>query len=117
MDRTDLFQQFCKEVVLWSTLNHPNVLKLLGVQEGMEAETFASVSEWMEHGNIIMYIKKHPVNRLDLVSKRHLSSAFPTKTQQQLHDAAQGLKYLHSAGLSHGDLKGVSTFRSQLVPF
>ena len=77
--RTELFfQQFCKEVILWSTLNHPNVLKLFGV-EGIEEGKFVAVSEWMEHGNIVEYIKKYPVNRLDLVSKRHLSSAFPTK--------------------------------------
>jgi hypothetical protein len=25
-------QRFCKEVVLWSTLSHPNILKLAGVQ-------------------------------------------------------------------------------------
>ena len=25
-------QRFCKEVVLWKTLSHPNILKLVGVQ-------------------------------------------------------------------------------------
>ena len=117
MDRTVLFQQFCKEVILWSTLSHPNVLKLLGTQEGMEAGKFVTVSEWMKHGNIVQYIENYPVNRLDLVSRCHLPAAFPTKTQQQLHDAAQGLEYLHGTGLSHGDIKGVSTFNSQSVPF
>ena len=70
------FQRFCKEVILWSTLNHPNVLKLVGVK-GIEVGRFATVSEWMEHGNIVEYIKKYSVNRLDLVSTRRLSSAFP----------------------------------------
>ena len=78
MDRTDLFQRFCKEVILWSTLNYPNVLKLVGVQEGMETGKFVAVSEWMGHGNIIEYIKKYPVNRLDLVSNRRLLPTFPT---------------------------------------
>ena len=29
---------------------------------------------------------------------------------QQLHGAAQGLEYIHRAGLVHGDLKGVGVF-------
>ena len=31
-------------------------------------------------------------------------------TRQQLHGAAQGLKYIHDAGFAHGDLKGVGVF-------
>ena len=31
------------------------------------------------------------------------------KPRQQLHGAAQGLKYIHDANLIHGDLKGVRT--------
>ena len=38
--------------------------------------------------------------------------------RRQLHGAAQGLKYIHRAGLIHGDLKGVGVFslRDQLFP-
>ena len=60
-------QQFCKEVVLWSALSHPNILKLAGVQGDMERGQFVTVSEWMAHGNIMEYIKKNHVNRLELV--------------------------------------------------
>lgn len=60
-------QQFCKEVVLWNTLSHPNVLKLVGVQGDMGKGQFSTVSEWMEHGNIMQFIKYNHVNRLDLV--------------------------------------------------
>ena len=60
-------QQFCKEVVLWNTLSHPNVLKLVGVWGDMGKGQFVTVSEWMEHGNIIQYIGKNHVNRLELV--------------------------------------------------
>ncbi|KAF9643106.1 hypothetical protein BDM02DRAFT_3273215 [Thelephora ganbajun] len=81
-------KQFCKEVILWGTLSHPNVLKLAGVQGG-HGEDILSLSEWMAHGNIMVYIKKNRTNRLEL-----------------LHGAAQGLGYLHGASLIHGDLKG-----------
>jgi serine/threonine-protein kinase TNNI3K len=60
-------QRFCKEVVLWSTLSHPNVLKLVGVQGDMEKGQFTTVSEWMVHGNIMEYINNNHVNRLELV--------------------------------------------------
>ena len=64
---TDLFQLFCKQVVLWSTLSHPNVLELVGVQGDMEKGQFVTVSEWMMHGNIMDYIKENHANRLELV--------------------------------------------------
>jgi len=59
-------QKFCKEVVTWKALRHPNVLPLLGVT--MTEHRFVMVSEWMESGNINVFLKAHPdVNRLELV--------------------------------------------------
>jgi len=67
-DGTEIvFQQFCKEVILWNSLSHPNVLKLIGVLGGIEQYQFATVSEWMVHGNIMEYIRKYATNRLELV--------------------------------------------------
>ena len=60
-------QRFCKEIVMWKTLRHLNVLPLLGVT--MSHKQFAMVSEWMENGNINEYIKAHrDANRFELVS-------------------------------------------------
>jgi len=64
---TILSQQFCKEVVLWSTLSHPNVMKLAGVYGDMREGQFITVAEWMSHGNIIEFIKNNHTNRLELV--------------------------------------------------
>ena len=60
-------QRFCKEVVLWSALSHPNILKLVGVQVDMEERQLATVSEWMGHRTIMEFIRKNRVNRLELV--------------------------------------------------
>ena len=60
-------QQFCKEVILWNSLSHPNVLKFVGVLGGIDQYQFATVSEWMAHGNIMEYIKKNAANRLKFV--------------------------------------------------
>jgi len=46
---------FCKEVVTWKSLRHPNVLPLLGVTMG--ENLLAMVSEWMVNGNITEFIK------------------------------------------------------------
>ena len=76
---TILFQRFYREVTLWETLSHPNVLKLLGVQEDMKERRFATVSIWMEHGNIMEYIKRNHTNRLELVRAFVSPAASPTK--------------------------------------
>ena len=60
-------QQFCKEVILWNTLIHPNILKLAGVLGDMDKGQFITISEWMAHGNTMEFIKKNHVNRLELV--------------------------------------------------
>ena len=64
---TILIQRFCKEVVLWGTVSHPHVLRFTGVCGDMGKGQFVTVSEWMEHGNIMDYIRINHVNRLELV--------------------------------------------------
>ena len=57
---------FCKEVVTWKSLRHPNVLPLLGVTMG--DGHFAMISEWMANGDINGYVKAHrDANRFELV--------------------------------------------------
>ena len=63
---TILLQQFCKEALLWNMFSHPNVLKLVGVLGDMGKGVLITVSEWMAHGNIMEFIKKNHVNRLEL---------------------------------------------------
>ena len=61
-------QIFCKEVITWRSLRHPNVLPLLGVM--MTGNQFSMVSEWMTNGNINQFVKAHQdANRFELVSR------------------------------------------------
>ena len=63
---TIIAQRFCKVVVLWKSLRHPNVLPLLGVT--MSDHKFAMTSEWMTNGNINEFVKVHwDANRFELV--------------------------------------------------
>ena len=51
---------------MWGTLDHRNVLPLLGVT--IDDRLFAIVLDWMEHGNINRFIKAHEdVNLFELV--------------------------------------------------
>ena len=59
-------QTFCKEVITWKSLCHPNVLPLLGVTMGKRL--FAMVSEWMVNGNINEFVGAHrDANQFELV--------------------------------------------------
>ena len=61
-------QQFFKELVLWKTLHHPNLLPLLGVMISEDPHLFVTVWEWIENGNIHEFLKTHPnANRQKLV--------------------------------------------------
>ena len=62
----DPVQRFCKEVVTWKALQHPNVLLLIGVM--MTETQFAMVSGWMANGSINKFVKANPdIDRLELV--------------------------------------------------
>ena len=71
-----VWQRFCKAIVAWGGLRHPNVLPLLGVT--MAGHRFVMVSEWMEYGNINEFVKEHPdKNRPRLVCFSSRSSSSP----------------------------------------
>jgi len=102
-------QRFCKEVMTWKTLRHPNVLPLIGVM--MSETQFAMISDWMVNGNINDFVKAHPdANRLELVSSSFRVSLLSLTAESfiELGDVARGLIYIHYQGMVHGDLKGVS---------
>ena len=62
----DHLQNFCREVITWKRLSHPNILELIGVMVGDEG--CAMVSPWMENGNIAEFLRKDSrANPLKLV--------------------------------------------------
>ncbi|KAF9789413.1 kinase-like domain-containing protein [Thelephora terrestris] len=80
-------KKYCKEVVVCKRASHPNILSIEGVAP--KAFEFCMVSRWMEHGDILAYVRRYPgVNRLDL-----------------LIGVTRGLDYLHLSEVVHGDLK------------
>ena len=94
---------------MWKRLQHPNIVPFLGVPTNVPPP-FQIVCDWMENGRITEYVRKNPeVDRVDLVSRPVSTVTIsPECYISQLWDVADGLHFLHSNKIIHGDLKGVS---------
>ncbi|CAE6460363.1 unnamed protein product [Rhizoctonia solani] len=76
-----------REIYNWSKLEHKNIHKLLGVT--MHEGRVGMVSNWMENGTLQQYLKQ----RSDI-------NYYPLCI-----GVAEGVAYLHSVNMVHGDLK------------
>ncbi|KAF9644875.1 kinase-like protein [Thelephora ganbajun] len=85
-DQEKVKELFCKEAVVWKHLNHSNIVPFKGVT----LDPLQLVSEWMPGGELRHYVRENPQANLINLSL----------------GVAQGLAYLHSSGVIHGDLKG-----------
>ena len=65
-NRPGPIQRFCKEAMTWKILSHPNVLPLICAS--MNGGEFVMVSEWMDNGNVVDYLKRKDADRLKLVT-------------------------------------------------
>ena len=65
------YKHLIKEVVGWKWVRHENILPFVGVL--WKPPLFSIISERMENGNIMNFVKAHPAhNRLSLVSERRV---------------------------------------------
>ncbi|ESK96338.1 hypothetical protein Moror_7124 [Moniliophthora roreri MCA 2997] len=92
--RDRIVAAFCREALVWTQLNHPNVLPLLGVNTELFQPALCLISPWMSNGDIVTYLEEHPDHdRL-----------------RSVHEIASGLAYLHSLEpmVIHGDIKSAN---------
>ncbi|KAJ7176798.1 kinase-like domain-containing protein [Mycena filopes] len=84
-------KEFGREALIWRQLSHPNLLPFYGLY--YFEDRLCLVSPWMEHGNILEFLRKDPpnINRVSLIL-----------------DVALGLQYLHQENVIHGDLKAIN---------
>ena len=68
-------QKFCREVIAWKHLSHPNILPLLGVSISADTRCLCILTEWMPNGNVMQYAISNPEeNRLQLVRPLGIST-------------------------------------------
>nr|GAT53157.1 kinase-like protein [Mycena chlorophos] len=87
---------FVKEAFVWQTLQHKYIVPFIGVDAETFSPAFSIVSPWMKNGTVRMFLAKTQgrdrifgVNRL-------------------LPQISEGLEFLHSKGMIHGDLRGAN---------
>ncbi|KAG8952962.1 hypothetical protein FRC04_003414 [Tulasnella sp. 424] len=95
-ERTRIAVRLAREIRIWASLHHPNVLPLVGFFLSEDRDVAWLVSSYQSYGNVTQYIQRvRPgfARRLGLLA-----------------DAAQGLSYLHSLDppICHGDIKAAN---------
>ena len=77
---------------MWKSLSHPNVLELLGASSALSEPPWFFVSPYMKNGSLVSYLKGLPsLESVDLL--------------KMMREIAEGMAYLHSREVLHGDLK------------
>lgn len=128
--------RFHRSVKLLRTVEHKNVIRLLGVKykldKSIEYARFEAAAHltadlacsfvafpWMKHGNIHRYVENHPqADRLKLVcEKRHYSVQW-SLTLLQMLDVADGLTHLHQQAppIVHRSVQPVRTHFLHIRP-
>ncbi|KAF9459862.1 kinase-like domain-containing protein, partial [Collybia nuda] len=83
-------KRLSKEAIIWGQLTHPNLLPFYGTYRFRSRACL--VSPWLEYGDITNYLKSHPNANRMLLAK----------------DVSEGVLYLHTIDIIHGDLKGAN---------
>ncbi|KAJ7721125.1 kinase-like domain-containing protein [Mycena metata] len=89
--------KFCREALLWKDLHHPHILTFIGIDRESFPSSLCMVSPWMEHGTVLNYLNAHGRANIGKL----------------LFEVAQGLEYLHSNDIVHGDLRGANILINQ----
>ncbi|KAJ8090389.1 hypothetical protein AAF712_006676 [Marasmius tenuissimus] len=82
-----------RELKVWKKLDHPNLAELCGTVSDFGPYE-SMVCPWLENGTVTRYLERCG----DILSM--------TDRLQLLCEVAEGLDYLHSFGIVHGDLTG-----------
>ncbi|KAF8906038.1 TKL/TKL-ccin protein kinase [Gymnopilus junonius] len=81
-------KRFENEINMWANLNHDHILPFYGIVTDL-GQHIHMVSPWQENGNVLEYVKAHAnIDRIPLI-----------------RGAAEGLAYLHSRKIIHGNSK------------
>lgn len=105
-------QRLVREVQVWSKLEHPNILSLIGFHLDANHHFAWLISPYELNGNIFQFLshaKPDIVVRLRLVRRLICQYYESLDSFIQVADTTRGLKYLHELDpcVIHGDIKSV----------
>ncbi|KAJ8546710.1 hypothetical protein ON010_g11525 [Phytophthora cinnamomi] len=92
---------FVREVEVWFSLNHPNVIKIFGA---CRVGTPFFLCEYAENGTLAEFARKEKWQ--DWVPGFTMFGRSRNPVWAALYNAAKGLHHLHQRGIIHSDLKG-----------
>ncbi|KAL5504532.1 hypothetical protein ACEPAH_7193 [Sanghuangporus vaninii] len=96
-DNSEVIKLIEREVRLWSKLNHPNILPLLGYT--IEQHVLpALISDFMDNGTILKYVQAHPDSDI----------------MRMVLGLVEGISYLHNSKIIHSDIKSDNVLVSQI---
>lgn len=79
-----LIKHAARELYLWSKLQHPNIIPLMGLT--MFRGRIAMISEWMDNGSLMSFVRMKPdIDRISLCM-----------------DVCAGLRHIHAHGMVRG---------------
>jgi serine/threonine protein kinase len=99
---------------MWGSLEHKFVLPFLGIygfEDGKESR-FSLVSPYMSNGTLAQWRKKVNPSMSEIEHRVRLCYLSLSVDAHSLFwkilEVSQGIEYIHSEGVVHGDLRGVS---------
>ncbi|KAF8184578.1 kinase-like domain-containing protein [Mycena galopus ATCC 62051] len=90
----DRFSIIHREAQIWQHLRHPYILPFIGIDRETFPPSFCLVSPWMENGTVLQFLDN--------------CGRTGPRVDKLLLQITRGLKYLHSCGVVHGDLRGAN---------
>ncbi|KAL0576417.1 hypothetical protein V5O48_005553 [Marasmius crinis-equi] len=100
---------FISEFEVWKTLNHPNVLRLLGMSDPAgPGKLWFFVSPFMRNGTLPQYLKRLEWEFAGLGFHENTNRSMALELARFVLEIARGMEYLHDCRVVHGDLKGAN---------
>ncbi|PPQ63399.1 hypothetical protein CVT24_005662 [Panaeolus cyanescens] len=97
-DRAALYRDFCKEIIMWRQLCHPNILPFMGASLTAFQPRYSFIAPWLPNGNLKSFLRVNP--QFDKFVA--------------IYDIVEGLSYLHnqSPPVYHKDIKAANVLVS-----
>ncbi|KII91431.1 hypothetical protein PLICRDRAFT_508175 [Plicaturopsis crispa FD-325 SS-3] len=94
LKRNETLRAFCREALVWRSLQHQHVLPFLGVDHSTFPSYLCLGPPYLTNGTISKHIGRNGRRNVDLVA--------------MLIQIADGLQYLHTRQIVHGDLRAAN---------